>query len=267
MLILTLLFFRSLREIDKVFEFLPRFQSNENTRNPKNRIFKGDDVFIEKNFHAENNNFKECYFNSHISITSSFFSQNLMVGNTLKFGSGGAIFSYYSQVSIDNSIFNMNFAEIGGAISIVECSFLSKSSKYIRNFAFHAAGAIYGMCRKQNSDLFLYVSKDLFKGNKALSFSGAILIEKYIDIYFEYTSIYDSISRYTGGAISLLDCNSYFYYCDFSNNTAGSDIDVDPCMNFPHIHFFYYTFPNINVYSNNDIFLILLIVIFHPFLF
>lgn len=113
---------------------------------------------------------------NYIKIISCIFSGN-------KAGVNGSVFfvlnsedSFYSNISIENSIFNDSFSSMyGGAIYIYNVKVLIKNCSFFNNIA-KKGGAIFYESSLENSSLMLTIKdKCFFSFNKALEGGGAIM--------------------------------------------------------------------------------------------
>ncbi len=112
-------------------------------------------------------------YNSNLTVqNSNFTDNNALIGGAITSingtGDGTKITVYQSSVDILNSIFTNNTATYGGAIYNVYSNLNVNKSTFTNNTAIYSGGAIY--C----DDLVLTVGNSTFRNNTATYFGGAI---------------------------------------------------------------------------------------------
>ncbi len=162
------------------------------------------------------------------TITNSVFSENSSV-NASGWGTGGAIGLGYGKLSIDNTEFNNNRSDLGGAIMVfapsgsettADRTLTITNSKFSGNEATYYGGGII-----TSSDT--YIDNVEFVGNTAGESGGAILSEGYMSIENSLFQGNSATSQVTyGGAIynegEMIINNSEFIGNNAANGYGGA---------------------------------------------
>ena len=132
---------------------------------------------------------------------------------------GGAIYTPYNNtktftVTIDNCIFENNYAEYGGAIYMDGGILNITNSQFINNTAYNYGGAI--ACEYNTR---LNITKTQFYNSKSINDAGGSIYLKYVNFTLNRVDIVNSTSTF-GSAITALNSNLTILRLNAYNNTA-----------------------------------------------
>ena len=206
-------------------------------------------------FNENNSTYYGCAIYSvqsgNISINSSNFSNNHFFFMDASYGSGGSIFSIYTQLNsmfqIVSSIFTENNSTYyGGAIYLEQfANILINSSIFSNNYAEFGGGGAICLIHSQPNSL-LHIFNSIFADNKSpYYYGGAIYFVEMGNISIHASNFSNNYDFYRGGAIYSFNSQSNFLFQIFGsifteNNSTyyGGAIYLEQ-------------FENISIYSSN----------------
>lgn len=131
---------------------------------------------------------------------------------------GGAIFVQESHVSLTQTKFEQNYADVGGAIVANNSIIYANNCTMIGNRAFWGGSVLA-------SNSTLLVEECEFDSNQALEYGGAVGCQSSI-ISIKKTNFYNSISTVGGGVFGSFDCKFDIKTSDFLASFATSGVVV-----------------------------------------
>lgn len=133
---------------------------------------------------------------------------------------GGAIYCPNSKydVYLNDCIFEDNYAEYGGAIYMSGGILEIYNSTFLNNVAYNYGGAIACISPGVNKSGIRIVNSRFISDESLNDAGGAIYVIEY-NLTANHSSFYNSKSTF-GGAVCVLNSNSYLHDLEFSNNTA-----------------------------------------------
>jgi len=209
-----------------------------------NSVINTSNLLIQNNHTFDDGTFK--------IFSSQFTGDNLnFINNRLDFGQGGAIYTFHSEIDIQNSFFENNSAPMGGAIS-------AQSTKMrLTNLVFTGNSSNNGGAINQSSDS-LFIQNCQFIENIA-EHGGAI------NIYSAYVSLNKSLclenfGNFSGGCILI---NSGELILSFSNILNNESLLRDNILSnnsniyifnsiFEKVDYLYYNF---QLYDNSQVYI------------
>jgi predicted outer membrane repeat protein len=146
---------------------------------------------------------------------------------------GGGVLTYESKVTIENVLFQNNYALEGGAFFMLympaeDTSSRVSNSAFYKNIAEHSGGAILG--RVGQNDFSITFTNVIFEENEAkLDRGGAVYVDYGFDADFIDCSFINNASTVSSGGAVYVDDNASqfpgtvvnFYATKFSGNTAA----------------------------------------------
>lgn len=171
------------------------------------------------------------FYTSSIEIRGSKFNQCYAFGNEFSGPSGGAIFTYCSQLLISHSYFTQNQAVDGGSIAIIYTNAQIYDDTFDKNIAFQSGGAIsiYGTTTLEPnpSTAIENIINVNFRNNTAHSQGGAVYISLQGDAYFQDCEFSENSAGIHGGAVLSSESSCQFFSCKFQYNSAGKSLVED----------------------------------------
>ena len=181
------------------------------------------------------------------TITNSMFISNthgMFRGNdslhSNDFWAGGAIIATHSKITIKNSVFERNKAEVGGAIYAEnDCIVAIEDTTFVDNQALvqsstvEASLAMGGVVYQESGSV--RISNCLFTNNSALNFNGGVLFSYKSNILIEASEFTENTANY-GAALYSYNGSVSIESSQFDRNTAtwggvihssNSDVAID----------------------------------------
>ncbi|WP_458453129.1 hypothetical protein [Methanobrevibacter sp.] len=147
---------------------------------------------------ADNGLITESRFKNNKAVTSITFSDAFY---------GGAVLVFGSHTNISNSVFENNYAQSGGAVAIMNMSYMPLEQKLVR--LGYDLESLYGF----DSNII-----DCNFSNNFAQYGGAVILSSYKNTISKST--FTNNTAYLAGAVSMQGINGLIYDSVFENNLA-----------------------------------------------